>query len=163
MAAEPSFRLATENDAGGLLEMMREYYAFDGHAFDPERAQVALLAFLREPTFGRAWLICDDATPVGYIVLTLGYSLEYLGRDAFIDEFYLRESHRGKGWGKCALTFVEDQARALEVRSIHLEVVRQNTGAKEVYRKSGYADHEHYLMSKWIERSFPKPGSDAHE
>jgi hypothetical protein len=36
-------------------------------------------------------------------------------------------------------------------------VVRQNTGAKEVYRKSGYADHDHYLMSKWIERSFPKP------
>jgi len=163
MSAEPSFRLATENDAGILLEMMREYYAFDGHAFDPERAQVALLAFLRETTFGRAWLICDDAAPVGYIVLTLGYSLEYLGRDAFIDEFYLRESHRGKGWGKQALTLVEDQARALDVRSIHLEVVRQNTGAKEVYRKSGYADHNHYLMSKWIERSFPKPRSEAPE
>ncbi len=163
MPTEPSFRLAAESDASVLLGMMREYYAFDGHAFDPERARVALLAFLRDPTFGRAWLICDDSTPVGYIVLTLGYSLEYLGRDAFIDEFYLCESHRGQGWGKSTLAFVEDQARALEVRSLHLEVVRQNTGAKEVYRKNGYADHEHSLMSKWIERSFPKPGSDAHE
>ena len=151
MPTEPSFRLASEDDAGLLLEMMREYYAFDGHAFDPERAQVALGAFLREPSFGRSWLICDDA------------SLEYLGRDAFIDEFYLRESYRGRGWGKSALAHVEDQARALDVRSIHLEVVRQNTGAKEVYRKSGYTDHHHYLMSKWIEQSFPKPGSDAHE
>jgi diamine N-acetyltransferase len=163
MPTKPSIRLASEDDADVLLGMMREYYVFDGHTFHPARARVALLAFLREPSFGRAWLICDDPTPVGYIVLTLGYSLEYLGRDAFIDEFYLRESHRGKGWGKCALAFVEDQARALEVRSIHLEVVRQNAGAKEVYRKSGYADHHHYLMSKWIERSFPKPSSDAHE
>ena len=163
MPSEPSFRLAAENDTDVLLTMMRKYYSFDGHAFEPNRARVALLAFLREPSFGRAWFICDDSIPVGYIVLTLGYSLEYLGRDAFIDEFYLSESHRGKGWGKQALAFVEDQARNLEVRSIHLEVVRQNTGAKEVYRKSGYADHDHYLMSKWIERGFPKPGTDAHE
>ena len=163
MPTEPSFRLASENDASVLLEMMREYYAYDGHAFDPDRGRVALLAFLREPSFGRAWLICDGSTPAGYIVLTLGYSLEYLGRAAFIDEFYLRENYRGKGWGKIALAFAEDQARSLEVRSIHLEVVRQNAGAKEVYRKSGYADHDHYLMSKWIERGFPKPGSDAHE
>jgi GNAT superfamily N-acetyltransferase len=163
MTAEPSFHLATDKDADLLLAMMRDYYAFDGHSFDPGRARDALLAFLREPSFGKAWLICDDARPIGYIVLTLGYSLEYLGRDAFIDEFYLSESYRGKGWGKRALTFVEEQARRLGVRSIHLEVVRQNTGAQEVYRKSGYTDHNHYLMTKWIERGFPKPGADAHE
>jgi len=160
---EPSFRLAAENDADPLLEMMREYYAYDGHAFDQARARIALLAFLREPSFGRAWLICEESTPVGYLVLTLGYSLEYLGRDAFIDEFYLRESHRGRGWGSRALAFVEEEARNLDVRSIHLEVVRQNTGAKEVYRKSGYLDHHHHLMSKWIERGFRKPGSGSHE
>lgn len=163
MRIEPSFRLATESDAAAMLAMMRDYYAFDGHAFDPARARVALLTFLQESSYGQAWLILDDEAPVGYIVLTLGYSLEYLGRDAFIDEFYLQESHRGKGWGKSALAFVEDQARSLGVRSIHLEVVRENTAAKEVYRKSGYADHDHYLMTKWIERAFLKPRSDAHE
>lgn len=160
---EPSFRLATEDDATLLLDLMREYYAYDGHVFDPPKARLALLAFLREPSFGLGWLICEDSTPVGYIVLTFGYSLEFLGRDAFIDEFYLRESHRGRGWGRRALSFVEAEARLLDVRSIHLEVVRQNTGAKEVYRKSGYVDHDHHLMSKWIEPRFPKPGSGSHE
>jgi GNAT superfamily N-acetyltransferase len=163
MPTEPSFRLATKNDADLLLAMMREYYAYDGHAFDPLRAGVALLAFLGDPSFGRAWLICDHSTPVGYLVLTLGYSLEYLGRDAFLDEFYLRASYRGKGWGTRALAFAEDEARKLGVRSIHLEVVRRNTGALEVYRKSGYLDHDHYLMSKWIERGFQKPGFGSHE
>jgi diamine N-acetyltransferase len=90
-------------------------------------------------------------------VLTFGYSLEYLGRDAFIDEFYLRESHRVRGWGRTTLDFVEEQARGAEVRSIHLEVVRRNDTAKEVYRRAGYTDHNHFLMSKWIERAFPKP------
>src|SRR5215468_4464227 len=119
MLTEPSFRLAIESDAETILEMMRDYYAFDGHAFDPPRARAALLTFLREPSYGRAWLILDGETPVGYIVLTLGYSLEYLGRDAFIDEFYLVESYRGRGWGRRTLEFVENEARAMDVRAVH--------------------------------------------
>ena len=159
---DPTFRLATEADAELLLGMMREYYAYDGHAYDEPRARMALMDFLRDQAFGRAWLICERDTPVGYVVLTFGYSLEYLGRDAFIDEFFLLPSHRGRGWGRATLQFVEETARAAGVRAIHLEVVRANTTAKEVYRRSGYIDHEHGLMSKWIERSFSKPGSEPH-
>lgn len=159
---EPSFRLAADADADLLLTMMREYYVYDGHAFDEHRARVALLKFLREPSFGRAWLVCEQEVAVGYVVLTFGYSLEYLGRDAFIDELYLRDSHRGRGWGRKALDFVEEQARANEIRSIHLEVVRQNDTAKEVYRRAGYADHDHFLMTKWIERGFKKPAARSH-
>lgn len=155
----PKFRLATDQDAEIILAMMREYYAYDGHAFDEDRARSALLTFLRESSFGRAWLICDETVPVGYVVLTLGYSLEYLGRDAFLDEFYLRESHRARGWGRLTLDFVEEQARASGVRSIHLEVVRPNSHAKEFYRRNGYVDHQHSLMSKWIEQGFSKPGT----
>jgi ribosomal protein S18 acetylase RimI-like enzyme len=157
----PTFRVAADSDADFLLGMMQEYYAYDGHAFDRPRARAALLTFLRQPSFGRAWLVCDGEVAVGYIVLTFGYSLEYLGRDAFIDEFYLRPAHRGRGWGRETLSYVEEQARAAGVRSIHLEVVRSNTTAKQVYRRAGYADHEHYLMSKWIERGFAKPGPGA--
>jgi len=154
---QPNFRLATESDADILLEMMREYYAFDGHAFDEKRARQALLTFLGDLALGRAWLIADPSGPVGYVVLTFGYSLEYLGRDAFLDEFYIRRTHRGRGWGRKTLDFVEEQAREYEIRSIHLEVVRTNTRASEFYRRNGYLDHEHSLMSKWIERSFVKP------
>ena len=161
MTSEPAFRLASESDADLLLRMMRDYYAFDGHVFCEGRARAALLDFLREPAFGRAWLICDHETPIGYVVLTLGYSLEFLGRDAFIDEFYLAEAYRGRGWGMRALNFVEDEARAMSVRAIHLEVVRANLKAGEVYRRAGYVDHEHRLMSKWIERSFGKPGTGS--
>jgi diamine N-acetyltransferase len=159
---EPTFRIATESDARLLLAMMREYYAYDGHTYDEVRARRALGTFLNEPSYGCAWLVCDHDAAVGYVVLTFGYSLEYLGRDAFIDEFYLRESHRGRGWGRKTLEFVEEQARLNEVRSIHLEVVRGNSRALEVYRRAGYTDHRHFLMSKWIERGFAKPGREPH-
>lgn len=155
--SEPAFRLATAADSELLLRFMHEYYAYDGHAFDEARARTALLAFLREPRHGRAWIVLDGDISVGYIVLTFGYSLEYLGRDAFVDEFYLRDTHRGRGWGRKALDFVEEQARAQEVRALHLEVVRKNAAAHAFYRRFGFLDHDHHLMSKWIEPRFAKP------
>ena len=143
----PHFRLANVADADLLLDFMREYYAFDGHHYNREAARTALIGLLKNPVFGVAWLVCDEAKPVGYVVLCFGYSLEYHGRDAFIDELYLAETHRGRRWGRNTLEFVLEQARLHHVRAIHLEVVRQNTNAFEFYRKLGFQDHGHHLMS----------------
>jgi GNAT superfamily N-acetyltransferase len=153
---EPSFRIATDSDADQLLRMMREYYAFD-HPFDPEKARAALMGLLHEPAFGRVWVIWAGETAVGYIVLTFGYSLELLGRDAFVDEFFILESHRGRGWGRKAMEFVEQAARTLEVHAIHLEVTRHNASAQLFYPKLGFADRGHHLMSKWIDCEVQKP------
>ncbi len=144
---QPEFRSAAPADADLLLDLMCEYYAFDGHHYDRERARTALLGLLRNSAFGFAFLVLDSNVPVGYIVLCFGYSLEYLGRDAFIDEFYLLESHRGRGWGRKTLEFVVEQARQQEVQAIHLEVVQKNSAAQEFYRRVGFRDHGHHLMS----------------
>jgi len=163
MSSEPEFRLAVESDADVLLEFMRAYYAFDGHGFDHEKARVALTALLRDAQFGRAWLILDGASPVGYIVLCFGYSLEWLGRDAFVDEFYLREEYRGRGWGRKTIAFVEDAAREAGIRTLHLEVVRQNTKALELYRRMEFQEHRSTFLSKWIAEDISKPqGRSGH-
>src|SRR5262249_4179236 len=106
----PTFQVATGSDTDRLLDMMRDYQ-FDGHSFHEGQARRALLALLREPLFGRVWLVCDGDVAVGYVVLTFGYSLEFRGRDAFLDKFLLRPSHRGRGWGRQALEFAEKEAR----------------------------------------------------
>jgi GNAT superfamily N-acetyltransferase len=156
MSDDPRFRVAVEADADILLEFMRAYYAFDGHGFDPEKARVALTSLLREASFGRAWLILDGDAPVGYVVLCFGYSLEWLGRDAFVDEFYLRKEYRGRGWGRKTMGFVEDAARSAGIRAIHLEVMRKNP-AGEMYRKMGFQEHHSTFLSKWIARDLSKP------
>jgi len=157
MSSEPGFRVAVESDADVLLEFMRAYYAYDGHGFDYEKAHVALTALLRDAQFGRVWLILDGTSPVGYIVLCFGYSLEWLGRDAFVDEFYLREEYRGHGWGRKTMAFVENAARAEGIHTLHLEVVRQNAKALELYRRLGFHERCNTFLSKWIAEDFSKP------
>lgn len=157
IANDPQFRVAVEFDADLLLDFMQSYYAFDGHGFDREKSRAALVPLLHNPDLGRAWLILDSDAPVGYIVICFGYSLEWLGRDAFVDEFYLTEEYRGRGWGKKAMTFVEEAARELGVRALHLEVMDGNEGARNLYRKLGFAPHHSTFFSKWIEKQFSKP------
>lgn len=157
MTGEVQFRLAAELDADTLLVFMREYYAYDGHGFDADKARIALMTLLRDANLGRVWLILNDDDPVGYIVLCFGYSLEWLGRDSFVDEFYLREEYRGRGWGRAAMAFIENQAREAGVRALHLEVVPENVAALEIYRRSGFREHASTFLSKWIARDFSKP------
>jgi GNAT superfamily N-acetyltransferase len=157
MNNDPQFRVPTEADADVLLEFMKKYYAFDGHGFDETKARIALTALLRDPNLGRAWLILDRDIAVGYIVLCFGYSLEWLGRDAFVDEFYLREEYRGRGWGRATMAFLEDAAREAGIRALHLEVVRENAAALKLYQETGFQEHASTFLSKWIARGESKP------
>ena len=157
MSDDCQFRLAVESDADSLLEFMQAYYAFDGHGFDREKARIALTGLLRDARLGLAWLILDGNAPVGYVVLCFGYSLEWLGRDAFVDEFYLREEYRGRGWGRQAMAFLETAARLEGIRTLHLEVVQENTSALQLYRKLGFAEHRSTFLSKWIAQDVSKP------
>jgi GNAT superfamily N-acetyltransferase len=163
MRNEPQFRMAVESDAGILLRFMREYYAFDGHGFEEHKAHIALVTLLQNSSLGRTWLILDGAGAVGFVVLCFGYSLEWLGRDAFVDELYLLEEYRRRGWGRKTIEFVEEAAREAGVRTLHLEVVRQNDAALQVYQKLGFAEHDSKFLSKWIAQDFSKPvGRNGH-
>jgi ribosomal protein S18 acetylase RimI-like enzyme len=155
--AEAHFRPAVAADVERLLGFMREFYAHEGLLFQEPAARAAVLGLLREPSAGRVYLIevggsPAGRTPVGYAVLTLGYSLAYQGRDAFIDELYLDPAHRGRGLGRQTVAFLTETCRALEVRALHLEVERVNAPAQQLYLGTGFEGHDRALLTKWIRR-----------
>jgi GNAT superfamily N-acetyltransferase len=150
---------ATPEDAEALLGMMERFYAEERYPFDRARASSALAPLLADPSKGRVWILRQEGRPVGYIVLTLGWSLEYLGRDAFVDELFIDPSCRGRGLSKLALRTLEDACRALSVGALHLEVERGNVPAMELYRNWGFADSGRLLMTKRLASFDPEASS----
>jgi GNAT superfamily N-acetyltransferase len=135
-----------------LLErFVRAYYLEDGHVFDAERQLAALTALVEGEPFGRAWLIRLDERPVGYVVLSWGFSVEAGGREACLDEFYLVLEVRNRGLGRRVLALIEAEARVAGMCRIFLEVQRHNS-AIGLYRRAGYLDHDRFLMSKLLDR-----------
>jgi ribosomal protein S18 acetylase RimI-like enzyme len=82
-------------------------------------------------------------------VLSFDFSLEYGGRNAWIDELFIRPELRGKGVGSKALDFAVQGARECGAKVLHLEVNRGNP-AINLYRRYGFEDHNRSLLSKWL-------------
>ncbi len=137
-------------DIETLVVFMRDFYEHEALQFDEPAARNALQIVMANAFLGRVFLLELDGKKVGYTVLTFGFSLEFHGRDAFVDELYICESHRGRGLGKQALEFLAQVCRDEGLAALHLEVERANTIAQELYRKQGFKDHDRYLLTKWI-------------
>jgi GNAT superfamily N-acetyltransferase len=144
------FSRAAPADEQSLVILMREFYAIEHLAFDDISSPFALGQLLNDGSIGLAYLIHADAELVGYFVLTFGFSLEFHGRDALVDELYVRDEFRGKGLGRASLEFIETVCLQQDIKAVHLEVDRVNVRAQEVYRKAGYRDHDRYLLTKWL-------------
>jgi ribosomal protein S18 acetylase RimI-like enzyme len=129
---------------------MRQFYAIDHYPFEEKAARSTLKQMIDDSAFGRIWLIAKNGEVIGYVVVTFGFSLEYRGRDAFIDELFIVEDQRNQGVGTKAVQFVIDNCPDLGVRALHLEVERSNVAAQALYRKAGFKDHERYLMTRMI-------------
>jgi GNAT superfamily N-acetyltransferase len=146
-----TFEVAVPDDLAKLIAMMKELQVDDpwSCAFDEPTTSKATEQLLGDPNLGRVWFIVADRKTIGYIVMAFDYSLEYRGRGAWVDEFFVRRSHRGLGIGPQALEFFATQAKELGVTAVHLEVNHGNP-AIDLYRRLGFEGHQRYLMTKWI-------------
>ena len=131
-----------------LLPLVQAYHQFeDIHMTDENRKQ-AVSSLISDSSLGGVWLIAVDDEIAGYIALTFGYSIEFGGRDAFIDEFYIRSEFRGQGLGKHTLRQIQEEVKALHIQALHLEVAQFNIGAQRLYNQAGFQTRTKYrLMS----------------
>jgi len=145
-----SFRFAAPEDIDRLLPLMRDFYFFERLAYEESRQRGLIAALIEDENLGRL-VVCDDAEElIGYAVLGFGFSLEFHGRDCFIDELYVVPERRGKGIGKRAVEFAVSTCRDLGIKALHLEADHFNVRGHEFYRRLGFKDHERHLMTMWL-------------
>jgi GNAT superfamily N-acetyltransferase len=147
---KPEFIALTASAMERALDMMGQLYAEACAAHDRDRARRAVERLAPNPEMGGIWLIEVDGEAAGYICITLGYSLEFDGRFALLDELYLEAAWRGKGIGAQAIAFAEEWSRVRGLAAIRLEVARTNSRALALYQRQGFKAHERYLMTKWL-------------
>ena len=137
---------ADEPTLAVFMRQLREDDPEEG-PFDEPRCRGAMQRMLADPRLGRAWLIEAGGEVAGYVVLTLGYSIEFGGIASYLDELFVARTHRGRGIGTKVLALMRAEAQALGVVMLALEVTRSNDTAKHVYRQAGFVDREHHLMT----------------
>lgn len=140
-----------------LLPLIKAYHAFEGIGLSDAERVLAVEPLLGENDMGRIWLINHADRYVGYIVLCFGYSIEFKGRDAFLDEFFIEEPYRGKGIGGTALAEVISHLAPLGIKAVHLEVGRDNKRARQLYADQGFVARERFTLMSLRLHTLMKP------
>jgi GNAT superfamily N-acetyltransferase len=140
-------RKASPDDVQRLVALMAEFYAEAPYPLNHRRAAEAFAALLADDRLGHVWLIQADSQDVGHVVVTRGYSMEYGGPVAFVDDLFVQRAFRGTGLGTAALAEVRAFCAKLGIRAIHVETGRDNAAAQAVYRRVGFVNTDRQLLT----------------
>ena len=131
-------------DLEALASLSSEFNEIDGHPHDERKVRAALIPLLRDDSLGVVYLFGEP--PDGYAVVTWGYSIESGGRDALLDEIYVR--HRGRGHGGAAFEGVLADIRGRGLSRMFLETERSNVRVRSFYARYGFAEDDSVWMSR---------------
>lgn len=148
---EKLIRVAQPGDIERILPMMRDFYQFERLPYDESRNRRLLQTLLSDQRLGRLVVFELDGALAGYMVIGFGFSVEFGGQDALLDEFYVAPGYRGSGLGRAGLEFALGLCSAAGIRAVHLEADHFNQRAHEFYLRAGFKDHKRHLMTKWLE------------
>lgn len=137
---------ATSSNLDTISELMGSYHEFDNIDISENERREILGAFFREKNAGKAWIIDLDNTTIGYIIVCFCYSVEFKGYEAWIDEFFITEEFRGKGFGRIILNSLIPLLRSLGVPALHLEVSNNNINAQGLYKSVGFKPRQGFFM-----------------
>lgn len=87
------------------------------------------------------WAVEEDGRRVGSLFVGLRAG------EAWLYDITIEEPERGKGYGRAAMTLLEDELRALGHRTVGLNVWGDNSVARSLYRSLGW-DEEAVHMRK---------------
>ena len=133
-------------DISIITQMMQNFYAIDNYPMDVEVAKTLFQEFISNEHLGKSWLIYSENKIVGYIILTFIFSFEYGGKIAFVDELFIQETARGKGFGKEAIQFIQQEVPKLSLKLLYLEVEPHNENAQKLYLAHDFELHNRKLM-----------------
>ncbi|MEE4118870.1 MAG: GNAT family N-acetyltransferase [Paracoccaceae bacterium] len=122
---------------GRLDPMVAAFHDETAVESDAAHRRAGLMPLLEGSPYGAVYLIGPERAPVGYLIVTFSWSLEFGGMDATLDEIWIRPAVRGRGMAREALEALIGALRPAGVAAISLEVERGGP-AEQLYAGLGF-------------------------
>jgi ribosomal protein S18 acetylase RimI-like enzyme len=145
-------QLAVAADADALLPHMQAFNVEEAIPWRPDAMRAAFVELTSDARLGFALVALSGGAPVGYVVVTYGFDLEWAGRDAFVTELFVAAPARRRGVAGRLLREAEAHARRNRTQALHLVVRPANEAAIALYRHAGFDVIPRVLMTKVLVR-----------
>ncbi|EAQ44940.1 acetyltransferase, GNAT family protein [Roseobacter sp. MED193] len=141
-----ALHLARPEHLEKLLTMVEAFHAEEGLETSPELQRAGIEPLLEGIPYGAVYIIGPTRAPIGYIVVTFGWSVEFGGMDGFVDEIYIRPPVRGRGLASEVLIELPKTLAQAGIKALHLEVDRENEQAQRLYQRTRFQPRDRYML-----------------
>lgn len=138
--------LGTPDHLEKLLGMVTAFHDEVGINLSDDARRAGVAPLLDGIPHGVAYLIGPPRSPIGYIIITFGWSLEFGGMDGFVDELYVRPGVRRRGIASETLQSLPRALGDAGLTALHLEINTANDTARRLYTRAGFAMRENYQL-----------------
>ena len=136
--AEPyEVRKATTADLRALVALMNDFYAEAGYVLDHSEAARSFEALLVREALGAVWIATVGNLPVGHAVLAVRYAMEHAGLCGYIDDLFVRSTHRRMGIASALLGLLEADCATRGCKALVVEVGKANVAGLKSYERMG--------------------------
>ena len=141
-----ALNLAKPEDIDRVIKLVADFHAEMGITQDDATRRAAIQPLLDGSHHGAIYLLGPARAPIGYVMISFGWSLEFAGLDGMIDEIYIRPGVRGRGIGSEVLAALPRALAGAGLKALHLEVRRDDARTREIYEKQRFQPRQDYMV-----------------
>ncbi len=144
-------RKGTKEDLPGVLNLIRELALFEKAPDEVTNTieQMEEDGFGKNPVFS-FFVVTLDGNIIGMALYFLKYST-WKGKGLYLDDLVITESHRGNGLGSKLFKAFIREAKSLNAKQVHWQVLDWNTPAINFYKKLEASIESEWLNCKMTE------------
>lgn len=141
-----ALHLARPEDLDAVLRLVAAFHSEAEIELSEDGRRAALVPLLNGNPYGAVYLVGPTRAPIGYVIVTFGWSVELGGMDSFVDEIYIRPAIRGRGLATEVLGKLANTLKSADIKALHLEVDRENEAAMRLYFRARFKPRDRYML-----------------
>ncbi|HNI91581.1 MAG TPA: GNAT family N-acetyltransferase, partial [Leptospiraceae bacterium] len=134
---EYEIRQAQLEDINAIISLMIDFYKEAGFHLNIESTEKALQYLISHPENGFIFIAFRDRKPLGHIVLSKRFAMEYEDFIGYVDDLFVQKEFRRARIGNALLDKLCERAKELNLKSLQVEVGENNLPAIKLYEKIG--------------------------
>ncbi|MFB4162822.1 GNAT family N-acetyltransferase [Alteribacillus sp. JSM 102045] len=135
---------AALNDLNSLTELFDLYRLFYEQSSDREGAREYLKERMKNKE-SAVFIAYEKNHPIGFVQLYPSFSSVSMKKTWILNDLFVKESARKKGFGEKLLKKAIDYASKTGAASLSLETGNENTAVQSLYEKIGFKRNSHYF------------------
>ena len=113
---------------------------------DADQRRIGLQHALADSTHAAVYLIGPVRAPVGYVLISFGWSLERVGHHCTVDQIYVRSGVRSRGIASEVLSKLTAMLKSTGIKTVYIQYSEDDSKSKRLFQRAHFTDGRQFTL-----------------